>query len=182
VARDYDDEYVEFVGFALPELWRTAYLLCGDWHRAEDAAQEVLIRLYRRWTKVERREGLLPYARRALVRIMIDESRRPWRREISTRIPPDRPVQGRFDGVDDRMLLLEALASLSPQRRACLVLRYYEQLSVRETAQTLGCSEGSVKSQTSRGLGDLRRALGEADLERLDPMTGKTSMRGGHHD
>jgi RNA polymerase sigma-70 factor (sigma-E family) len=182
VARDNDDEYVEFVAVALPELWRTAYLLCGDWHRAEDAAQEALVRLYRRWSKVERREGLLPYARRALTRILIDESRRPWRREVATRLPPDRPVSGTYATVDDRMLLMEALATLSPQRRACLVLRYYEQLSVREAAQALGCSEGSVKSQTSRGLDDLRRALGEADLERLDPVGGETSMKGGHHD
>jgi RNA polymerase sigma-70 factor (sigma-E family) len=178
VARDYDDEYVEFVTFALPELWRTAYLLCGDWHRAEDAAQEALVRLYRRWPKVERREGMLPYARRALTRILIDESRRPWRREVTTRFPPDRPAPGAFANVDDRMMLIEALGSLSPQRRACLVLRYYEQLSVRETAQALGCSEGSVKSQTSRGIGDLRRALDEPDLEQLEPIAGKTTDEG----
>lgn len=164
MARNYDDEYVEFAAYALHELWRTAYLLCGDWHRAEDAAQEALIRLYRRWPKVERREGLMPYARRALVRIVIDESRRPWRREVASRMLPEQPIAGGFTAVDDRMALIEALASLSAQRRACVVLRYYEQLSVRETAQALGCGEGSVKSQTSRGLGDLRRALGEVGV------------------
>jgi RNA polymerase sigma-70 factor (sigma-E family) len=178
VARDHDDEYVDFATHALPELWRTAYLLCGDWHRAEDAAQEALVRLYRRWPKVERRDGLLPYARRALVRILIDESRRPWRREIATRTLPDPPAPGEFGTVDDRMLLLEALATLSPQRRACLVLRYYEQLSVREAARALGCSEGTVKSQTSRGLRALRQALGEVDVEPGEPAAGSTWEKG----
>jgi DNA-directed RNA polymerase specialized sigma24 family protein len=74
VAGQYDEEYVEFAIHAFPALRRTGYLLCGDWHRAEDATQEVLIRLYRRWPRIEQREGLQPYARRVLARILIDQS------------------------------------------------------------------------------------------------------------
>jgi RNA polymerase sigma-70 factor (sigma-E family) len=165
VAKRYDDEYVEFATHAFRELRRTAYLLCGDWHRAEDAAQDALIRLYRRWPKVERKEGLLAYARRTLVRTLVDQARRPWRREVSVEYTPDAPVPGALGAVDDRLLLIMALKRLPTRRRACLVLRYYDELSVRETAQALGCAEGTVKSQTARGLDDLRRALGELDAE-----------------
>jgi RNA polymerase sigma-70 factor (sigma-E family) len=165
VARHDDDEYVEFASHALRELRRTAYLLCGDWHQAEDAAQEVLIRLYRRWPRVERREGLKPYVRRALIRILIDQSRRPWRREVMVDDPPEVVVPEAVRAVDDRMVLIAALDRLPVRRRACLVLRYFDDLSVRETASALGCSEGTVKSQTAHGLDDLRRVLDDMDVE-----------------
>src|SRR5688500_8934536 len=84
MAGERDEEFVEFAAASLPGLRRTGYLMCGDWHRAEDAAQEALIRVYRSWDRVQRREGLLAYARRTTVRILIDESRRPWRRETPT--------------------------------------------------------------------------------------------------
>jgi RNA polymerase sigma-70 factor (sigma-E family) len=164
VTRRYDDEYVAFASHAHPSLRRTAYLLCGDWHRAEDAAQEVLIRLYRRWPRIERQEGLQPYARRVLVRILIDQSRRPWRREVAVDELPEATTE-ELGAVDDRMVLIAALSRLPPRRRACLVLRYYEELSVRDTANALGCSEGTVKSQTADGLNDLRRVLGDMDVE-----------------
>jgi RNA polymerase sigma-70 factor (sigma-E family) len=167
VGKRYDDEYVEFVSHAMRELRRTAYLLCGDWHRAEDATQDALIRLYRRWPKVERREGLLPYARRTLLRILVDQSRRPWRREVSVEVTPDDALPGPIAAVDDRIVLVNALARVPPRRRACIVLRYLDELSVRETADALGCSEGTVKSQTARGLDDLRGALDEAGGEPL---------------
>jgi RNA polymerase sigma-70 factor (sigma-E family) len=165
VSKNYDDEYVEFASHALRELRRTAYLLCGDWHRAEDAVQDVLIRLYRRWPRVERREGMGAYARRALVRTLIDQSRRPWRREIAVDATPEQATAAEMRAVDDRLMLIAALSQLSPRRRACLVLRYYDQLSVRETAHAMGCSEGTVKSQTSDGLNDLRRVLDDMDIE-----------------
>ena len=165
MAKHDDDQYVEFATHALRELRRTAYLLCGDWHRAEDAAQEVLIRLYRRWPRVDRREGLRPYARRALVRILIDQGRRPWRREVSVETPPETATPEAVRAVDDRMVLIAALNRLPARRRACLVLRYFDELSVRETANAMGCSEGTVKSQTASGLDDLRRVLDDMDAE-----------------
>lgn len=81
MAESYDAEFTEFAVASLRKLRRTAYLMCGDWRRAEDVAQEALIRVYRSWRRVERRESLIGYARRATVRLMIDDARRPRRRE-----------------------------------------------------------------------------------------------------
>ena len=158
MARSYDDEFAAFAAGALAGLRRTAYLMCGDWHRAEDAAQEALIRVYRSWHRVERREGLLAYARRTTVRILIDESRRPWRREspVDDQRLDRATSAGPETATTERDAMVRALASLTPRRRACVVLRYYHDLSVAETARALGCSEGTVKSQTSDALRALR--------------------------
>ena len=166
MARVPDSEYVEFVQVALPRLRRTAFLVCGDWHRAEDACQEALVRLYRHWRRVERREGLMAWCRRTTVRILVDESRRPWRREVaSERLPEPRGLGSPGTSTEDRDAVLAALRALPPRRRACVVLRYYEDLSVAETAAALGCSPGTVKSQTSDALASLRSLLAD-DFER----------------
>ena len=178
MARSYDDEFAAFAAGAVAGLRRTAYLMCGDWHRAEDAAQEALIRVYRSWHRVERREGLLAYARRTTVRILIDESRRPWRRESP--VGDDRLDRATSAGPEtatsERDAMVRALASLTPRRRACVVLRYYHDLSVADTARALGCSEGTVKSQTSDALRALRPLV--------DPpgILGEHVGTGPHHD
>jgi RNA polymerase sigma factor (sigma-70 family) len=86
-ARDID-EFAEFAAASLRDLRRTAYLMCGDWHLAEDVAQEALIRAYRSWRRVQRRESLPGYARQTVVRLVIDERRRPKRRELVGAEPP----------------------------------------------------------------------------------------------
>nr|WP_268788522.1 SigE family RNA polymerase sigma factor [Nocardioides sp. Root151] len=167
MARAYDEEFTAFAVASLADLRRTAYLMCSDWHRAEDAAQEALIRVYRSWHRVERREGLLAYARRTTIRILIDDSRRPVRRERSVDID-DHHVAGipaPDGGIVERDAMVRALSELTPRRRACVVLRYYHQLSVAETAAALGCSEGTVKSQTSDALRALRPLLATDDVE-----------------
>lgn len=166
MARDHDEEFVAFADSALPKLTRTAYLLCGDWHRAEDAAQEALVKLYLAWPKVDRREGVMAYARRTLLRLLIDHSRRPWRREIAQpeSLQLATPSADTSGQVNDRMVLVRALQQVSARRRACLVLRYFNDLSVSETARLLGCTEGTVKSQTSRGLEELRQVLHGAGI------------------
>ncbi|WP_217493933.1 SigE family RNA polymerase sigma factor [Humibacillus sp. DSM 29435] len=168
--QSYDDEFTAFAAAALPQLRRTAYLLCGDWHRAEDTAQDALVRVYRAWTRVEHQGALFAYAMRVTVRLLIDESRRPWRRERPTGEQldqSDRPdlVLDTASHVADRDEMVRALAALPPRRRACVVLRYYHDLSVNETAEALGCSEGTVKSQTSQALATLRSLLGDAAME-----------------
>lgn len=164
MARSHDEEFTAFAAASLADLRRTAYLMCSDWHHAEDAAQEALIRVYRSWRRVERREGLLAYARRTTVRIIIDDSRRPRRRERPVDI--DDSTAGALPapdtGIVERDAMVRALSRLSPRRRACVVLRYYHQMSVAETAAALGCSEGTVKSQTSDALRAMRPLL-EAD-------------------
>jgi RNA polymerase sigma-70 factor (sigma-E family) len=161
MGRSYDEEFTALVAASLPHLRRTAYLMCGNWHHAEDAAQEALIRVYRSWRRVDRREGLLAYARSTTVRILIDQSRRPWRREKSIDLPESIQAVDPTAEVDERESMVRALSSLSPGRRACVVLRYYHDLTVAETARALGCSEGTVKSQTSDALKALRPLVGE---------------------
>lgn len=154
--RQTDSEFESFVIESFARLCRTGYLFCGDWHRAEDAAQTSLLRLHRRWRKVDDPEA---YVRRALVTILIDESRRPWRREKSGHYLQEDAVPDRLSRVDDRDQLDRALSLLSPRKRACIVLRYYQDASVAQTAEALGCSEGNVKRLTSDALGSLRGLL-----------------------
>jgi RNA polymerase sigma-70 factor (sigma-E family) len=154
-------DFTEFAAAAIGRLRRTAYLMCGDWHRAEDAAQDALVRIYRRWDKLNRQHGLNTYAHKAVVSVVLDQAKRPWRREHSTAEPAE---QLRPDGaatIDDRQLVMAALAKLADGQRACVVLRHYTDLSVEDTAEVLGISVGTVKSQTSRGLAQLRELLGE---------------------
>jgi RNA polymerase sigma-70 factor (sigma-E family) len=148
---------------------RTAYLLCGDWHRADDHAQAAFVALHRHWRRIRDRAALDAWMRRTLVRSVVDESRRPWRRERSTDVPVDAvPVDGPADGVATRHVLVDGLRSVPPKQRAVLVLRFLEGLDVAATAAVLGCSEGTVKSQTAHGLAALRLVLGDA-LDDLRP-------------
>jgi RNA polymerase sigma-70 factor (sigma-E family) len=148
---------------------RTAYLLCGDWHRADDHAQAAFVALHRHWRRIRDRAALDGWMRRTIVRSVVDESRRPWRRERSTDAPIDgATVAGPADGVATRHVLVDGLRSVPPRQRAVLVLRFLEGLDVAATAEVLGCSEGTVKSQTAHGLAALRTALGDA-LDDLRP-------------
>ncbi len=156
-----EDAYREFVTARLPRLRRVAYLVCGDWHLAEDAVSTALAKLYLNWHRVRDTEKIDAYARTMVLRCVVDERRRPWSREKAhTALPVAEPAEpDRTAQVDDRIVLQRALATLPRGRRAVLVLRFYEGLSVEETAAALGCSTGNVKSQTARGLANLREAL-----------------------
>ena len=143
---------------------RTAYLLCGDWHRADDLTQIAFVKLYRAWERIRDYGALDAYVRQCLVRVSVDESRRPWRRESAVEVLPEVVDQstGSADiagGVVDRELIRRALQDVPPGQRAVLVLRYYDGLDVAATAAALECSEGNVKSQTARGLAALKVAL-----------------------
>jgi len=137
---------------------RTAYLLCGDWHRAEDLVQSAFARLYAAWPSLRDSGALDAYLRKTLVRIYIDESRRAWHRERPSESVPDVAVEGRGD-VEDSIVLRQALDSVPRRQRACLVLRFFDDCSVETTADALGCSVGTVKSNTARGLVALRAQL-----------------------
>ncbi|MGH3464947.1 MAG: SigE family RNA polymerase sigma factor [Kribbellaceae bacterium] len=154
-----DEAYTEFVRSTAGTLRRTAYLVCGDWHRADDAVQDALYKLYLAWPRVHRAGNIQAYARRAVVNSAIDTGRRPWRRETTAAVLPDREVPDRTTDHADRDELLDALAVLGPRQRACVVLRFYDGLSIEETAEVLDCAAGTVKSQTSRGLDHLRDHL-----------------------
>ena len=155
-----DREFVEFVEGAEAALRRTAFLVSGDRHRADDIVQDALYKLYLAWPKVRRVGNPFAYARRTVVNAAYDGKRRPWRREVAIADVPDRAGDDDFAvGHADRDEVLAALRSLGPRQRACVVLRYYEDLSIEQTAEILGCSEGTVKSQSARGLDTLRKAI-----------------------
>ena len=159
---DRDRDYVEFVEAASGSLRRTAYLVCGDWHRADDVVQDAFYKLYLSWAKVDRLGNPLAYARRVVVNAALDIGRRPWRREVPTEQLPDLGTQKDPAGAHaDRDEMLAALARLGPRQRACVVLRYYEDLSIEQTAEILDCSPGTVKSQTARALDSLRHAMNQ---------------------
>ena len=155
------DEFGEFAASALRDLRRTAYLMCGDWYLAEDLAQEALIRVYRSWHRIQRRESLPGYARQTVVRLVIDERRRPHRRERLAAEAHDDPGRGRDRR--GRRAYSECWRRWPdcPRGATCVVLRFRLDLSVAETARVLGCSDGTVKCQTSAALhhlqGDARR-------------------------
>lgn len=153
--------YREYVAVQLDPLRRTAYLLCGDWHMADDLVSTALVKLFRHWKRVSEMENIDAYARRVLLRAWLDERRRPWRRERFTDAMPEPTVPAPVTeaAVVDRMALAAQLAELPPRRRAVLVLRYFCDLSVEDTAEVLRCSTGTVKSQTARALDTLRERM-----------------------
>lgn len=160
--------FTEFAAASRARLRSTAYLLCGDWDRASDHVQEGLIRVYVAWPRLLRGGGELAYARKAVVSAFLDSARRRMSTERPTADHPDRGSGEDVAGaVADRAALMAALARLPERQRACVVLRYFEELDVRETAAALGCSEGTVKSQTSRALASLRAMFDDASRDEL---------------
>ncbi|WP_329107244.1 SigE family RNA polymerase sigma factor [Micromonospora sp. NBC_01699] len=162
-------EYVEFVTARLARMQRIAYLLCGDAHRADDLVQQTFTTLYVQWRRVRAVEYPDAYVRTMLVRTFLSEKRLAWSSRVDLtdsvpeRITPEGP------GVEDRAVLRDALSRVPKRQRAVLVLRFLCDLPVDEVAELLGCSPGTVKSQTSHGLAALRRLLGAETLAAWDP-------------
>jgi RNA polymerase sigma-70 factor (sigma-E family) len=156
--RERDVSFAEYFAARSAAMRSTAYLLCGDWHRAEDLVQIAFTKLYVHWNQVTRHDALDPYVRQVLLRSFIDEGRRArWRRERPQDTPVDRAAPP--EPSDDRVVLMRALAEVPPRQRAVLVLRYWEDMSIDETAAALRCSTGTVKSQAARGLDTLRALI-----------------------
>ncbi|MBX6722928.1 MAG: SigE family RNA polymerase sigma factor [Dactylosporangium sp.] len=151
-------EFRQYVGARMERLRRTAFLYCRDWHTADDLVGTTLVKLYEHWRRAQQAENLDAYVHGILVHAWLDEQRRPWRRERVVERPPDRAQPSAPPSDGD---LLALLADLPPGRRACLVLRFYCDLSVEQTAEILGVSTGTVKSQTARALEALRGPAAE---------------------
>jgi RNA polymerase sigma-70 factor (sigma-E family) len=159
------EDFRAYMASRLEVLRRTAYLLCGDWHRADDLVSTALMKMYGHWSRVSTMDNIDAYARRTLLRTWLNERRRGWRREVPAGAElPDAAHGGHERGVTDRLTVVAALAELSPKRRAVIVLRYFCDLSVEQTAEILGCSTGTVKSQTARSLDALRAHLAPDDV------------------
>lgn len=155
-----DEEFSAYVTERRAAMVRTALALTGgDAHLAEDLVQTTLTRLYVAWPAFQRARTPAAYVRRALLNALIDEERRPWRRrerttsEVPETLAPDGAGAG--GGAVE-----QALAELPARMRAAVVFRYLEDLSVAETADLLGCTRGTVKSQCARALDKLRERLG----------------------
>jgi RNA polymerase sigma-70 factor (sigma-E family) len=174
-----EDAFRRFAAGSVAPLGRLAYLLCGDRHFAEDLVQTCLIRMYMAWPRIHHPEKVDAYARRVLLRCWLNETRKPWRRrELRNGDVPDRadPAADPSRTIGSKPVndvLAQALERVPPRQRAAIILRYWSQLSVTETAKIMRCSEGNVKSQSARGLDALRAALTAqgADIEILKEMT-----------
>lgn len=152
------DKAGEFRAFVLRSqrhLMQTAWLLTGDWGSAEDLVQSALSRTWSRWDRIREMEGPDAYVRRMMVNKSIDWRHRRWSGEIPTAALPDGAAVEA--DVDLRLAVAAALRSLPPRQRAVIVLRFFDDVSEADTANAMGCSRGTVKSQTSKALASLRR-------------------------
>lgn len=148
----------EFMSARWAPLYRVAYLLTGEHHQAEDLLQDALARTCVRWSSIRDKGAADAYVRQAMVRQMT----RRWpqrRREVPTAELPERTHAGGLDVHAEHLDLWAEIRRLPPRMRATLVLRFVEDLSVEATAAALGCSTGSVKSQTHHAIKRLRAAL-----------------------
>jgi RNA polymerase sigma-70 factor (sigma-E family) len=168
-----DDQFQALVAARRAELVRTATLLtAGDPHLAEDLVQATLTKVYVSWAAFQRADNPGGYLYRCLVNAMTDEHRRPWRRrERPMASLPDRAA-GAPDLGERGDRLARALKDLPARMRAAVVFRYFHGFDVAETAAALGCSQGTVKSQTARALDRLRATLDDPAPDRDSfPMT-----------
>jgi RNA polymerase sigma-70 factor (sigma-E family) len=159
-----DAEFTDYVQARLPWLRRVAYLLCHDWPSADDLVQAGITRLYINWGRARGAASIDAYTRTVLVRTFLAERRSAWARRVTLSGGyPDRAAAATDH--DIRLDVRATLLSLPPRQRATLVLRFYCDLPVDETARELGCTPGTVKSQTAKGLSALRRALAPVPAE-----------------
>ena len=170
---DRDAEFADYMAARQPSLLRTAYLLSGDRHTAEDLVQTALAKLYLSWDKVQQRESLDGYVRRILVNEHNSLWRRAWKRQETTVSQmPEQPAEAPAGRDAD---LWDFVQTLPRKQRAVVVLRYYEELSEAETAAVLGVSVGTVKSQASRALASLRSRAGEIATHDDTPARGSSA-------
>jgi RNA polymerase sigma-70 factor (sigma-E family) len=155
-----EEDFRRFVIDSRHRLVRTAYVLTGDYARAEDLVQTALVRTYRAWNRIERRDVPELYARRIVINLHASWWRRlSHRSEHATAFVPEVAAPDGTEAVDRRDQVWRAVLTLPPRMRAIIVLRFLEDLKESETAEILGCSLGTVKSQTSRALAKLRTQL-----------------------
>ena len=174
--------FEEYAAASWSMLYRSAYLLAGNHADAEDLAQQTLIKAHGAWSKVSGSDSVNAYVRRILTNTFLS-SRRPKGRRLellTDEVPEWGGPTGTADGAagtpgtsDERMALWPHVSQLPPQQRAVIVLRYFEDLSEAEIAETLGCSRGNVKSTAHRALKSLKAALGAPEGQARPAFDGK---------
>ena len=156
----WDDEFATFVREQTPGLFRAAFVLSGDRHRAADLVQETLCRLYPKWDKVQTSSAPLAYVRKALVNQFLAESRRRMSSELPVPVLPE-VIDGAAGEVDvDRRLAIAApLATLPPKQRAAVTLHFLYDLTDRDAARAMGCTVAAYRGHLRRGVHDLRGSM-----------------------
>ncbi len=154
--------FSEFVENRSHALLRTAYLVVGDHQLAQDLLQEALIKTLVAWPRLRDHDKVEAYVRRTIVTTAISWRRRRSFHERPTETLPESMNADAMEGLATHRLLIAHLRSLPPRQRAAIVLRYYEDLSVAQTAEIMGCSAGAVKAHVSIGLDKLRDRMGSA--------------------
>ncbi|ACU69911.1 RNA polymerase, sigma-24 subunit, ECF subfamily [Catenulispora acidiphila DSM 44928] len=157
-----EEDFRQFAASRQKQLLRSAYLLCGDWHGAEDLVQTAFGQLYRSWHRVRRVEHPDAYAKQVLYRCHLSAKRKRRFTTVSIDSVLEPAASGDGFGDGSTGVLLEALAGLPDRARAVVVLRFWEDYSVAQTAEALGVSQGTVKSQSSRALALLRERIGDS--------------------
>lgn len=160
-----DEEFAAFVVAVTPRLRRTAYLMCRDWHLAQDLTQLTLAKMYASWGRIWRTANLEAYSRRVLMNAVFDQRKRRSDSEVVLAELPDRPGQPVAPDADLHVMLMRALAALPVRDQAIVVLRHWEDHSVDTVAEILGVSASVVKMRSMRALARLRELLG-ADFAR----------------
>jgi RNA polymerase sigma-70 factor (sigma-E family) len=155
-----DAGYLDYVNGRVVALRRMAFLLCGNPDQADDLVQETITKLYARWPRISQADNVDAYVHTMIVRAFLDEKRRGWWRVGLFASAPERPVLP-SSPVEEQATLRAALAQVPARQQAVLVLRFLCDLPVAEVARILGCTDGTVKSQTSHGLKRLRQILDE---------------------
>ncbi|GAB1641393.1 SigE family RNA polymerase sigma factor [Krasilnikovia sp. MM14-A1259] len=158
-----DKQVTAFVRARYGSLLRTAFLLCGDRGKAEDLVQTTLAKTVAAWPRLHQSDGIDHYVQRVLVNTYVTARRRRswWEQPLGRLV--DSQARDEYVGVEQRDVLRRALDGLPARQRAAVVLRFYEDLSEQDTARALGCSVGTVKSLSSRGLQTLRKRWVEPD-------------------
>lgn len=164
---DAEADYREFASARAAQLFRLAFLMCGDWHEAEDLVQTTLASLFVAWNRVRRRNTMDTYARRVLVNAFL--SQRRLRRSRETPIAQFADVRAPAVDADLRLTLVAALRQLPPRSRAVVVLRYLEDHSIDSVAELMGATPAAVKSLNTRGLARLRELLSRDQQHLLQP-------------
>lgn len=152
----YDAEFEEFVVARFPQLRRVSYLIVWDWQQAEDIVQSALMKVYAAWPRLERHGSLEAYTRRAVINASISWARKPKREVVTANVPE---ITASADVVDLDHDLRDALKRITPAQAAIIALRFVDDMSVAEVAALLDIAEGTVKSQSSRGLTKLRNLI-----------------------
>jgi RNA polymerase sigma-70 factor (sigma-E family) len=170
-----EDRFTDFVHAYTASLFRTAYLMTGDYQRAEDVLQNALVRIYQRWSRVAAMASPVAYARRTVVTQAASWWRRASSHESLLRRGDDPSWDGLVDEVAERDRVWQAVLRLPPRQRAVTVLRYYEDLSEAQIAETLGMALGTVKSHAHAASRRLAEALSERPATRAFPAEEATS-------